>query len=68
MPDPGDGNYLDGYEMLERVEEFFLRIMLIFNLFFLFWDGGGFWSEVPIIDKLGQPISRELFLSFPDLG
>ena len=30
MPDPGDGDLLDGHEMLERVEEFLLQITLLF--------------------------------------
>ena len=30
VPDPGDGYLLDGHEMLERVEEFFLKVSLLF--------------------------------------
>ena len=37
--DPGDGNLLDGNEMLERIEELLLRITFFFNvgLLFLSW-------------------------------
>ena len=30
VTDPGDGNLLDGYEMLERIEELLLKITLLF--------------------------------------
>lgn len=58
MPDPGDENLLDGYEMLERVEELILKITLLFFRYFLFvfiWGGNVQALNCPIKQLLRYP-------------
>ena len=61
VTNPGDGNLLDGHEMLERVKEFLLQVTLLFFgsflvILFCHWD----------VQALNSPIKQ--LLRYPFVG
>lgn len=59
VPDSGDGNLLDGHEMLECIKEFFLQVRLLFFCSVLFCRGNVQFLNCTVKQLIRYPLVGE---------